>query len=107
MLGDQFVVVWDDGHESYYPLEDLRRGCPCAACSGEPDLFGRIAIGPQQKYRRESFELQNVTTIGNYALQPNWADGHTYGIWTYERLRAACNCGACGAPPPPAASTPK
>jgi DUF971 family protein len=28
-----------------------------------------------------------VETIGNYALQPNWADGHTYGIWTYERLR--------------------
>jgi DUF971 family protein len=91
-LGELFVVIWDDGHESYYPLEELRRACPCAGCSGEPDLFGRMAYGPQQVFRRESFLLQSVEAIGNYALQPNWADGHTYGIWTYERLRAFCPC---------------
>ena len=39
VLGDLFVVVWSDGHESYYPLEELRRACPCAGCSGEPDLY--------------------------------------------------------------------
>jgi DUF971 family protein len=91
VLGDLLVVVWDDGHESYYPLEDLRRACPCAACSGEPDLFGRMAMGPRPTYRPESFQLDSVTQIGNYALQPNWRDGHTYGIWTYERLRAFCS----------------
>ncbi len=53
-----FVVVWDDGHESYYPLEDLRRACPCAVCSGEPDLFGRMYGGAPQRYRPESFILQ-------------------------------------------------
>ena len=94
-LGDLFVVVWDDGHESYYPLEALRRACPCAGCSGEPDLFGRMSQTMKQIYRRESFELHSVEQIGNYALQPNWADGHTYGIWTYERLRAACECDEC------------
>ncbi|MCU1245035.1 MAG: hypothetical protein JWN02_945, partial [Acidobacteria bacterium] len=31
------------------------------------------------------------------ALQPNWADGHTYGIWTYERLREGCPCDECSA----------
>ncbi len=96
VLGDLFVVVWDDGHESYYPLEDLRRGGPCAGCSGEPDLFGRIAMGPKPRFTAASFELQNVSQIGNYALQPNWADGHTYGLWTYDRLRAFCKCGNCG-----------
>ena len=90
ILGDLFVVVWDDGHESYYPLEELRRACPCAVCSGEPDLFGRMAGGLPQRYRPESFVLESVDAIGNYALQPNWADGHTYGIWTFERLRAHC-----------------
>jgi DUF971 family protein len=84
VLGDLLVVVWDDGHESYYPLEELRRACPCAACSGEPDLFGRMAYGPKQQYGPSSFLLRNV--------EPNWLDGHTYGIWTYERLRAACPC---------------
>jgi DUF971 family protein len=90
VLGDLLVVVWDDGHESYYPLEQLRRACPCAACSGEPDLFGRMYGGAPQTYRPDSFRLHSVEPIGNYALQLNWADGHTYGIWTYDRLRAVC-----------------
>jgi DUF971 family protein len=95
VLGDLLVVVWNDGHESYYPLEELRRACPCAACSGEPDLFGRMAMGPKQVYRPESFQLRSIEAIGNYAIQPNWADGHTYGIWTFERLRATCACDEC------------
>jgi DUF971 family protein len=95
VLGSLLVVVWDDGHESYYPLEELRRACPCAACSGEPDLFGRMAGGGPQRYGPRSFELNEVEWIGNYALQPNWADGHTYGIWTFERLREVCPCDVC------------
>lgn len=98
LLGDLLVVVWDDGHESYYPLEDLRRACPCAACSGEPDLFGRMSKGPAPRYTPASFQLASVIPVGNYALQPNWGDDHTYGIWTYERLRAACKCEACVKP---------
>lgn len=95
VIGELFVVVWDDGHESYYPLEALRKACPCAACSGEPDLFGRMSMGPQPVYHPSSFMLRSTERIGNYALQPNWADGHTYGIWTYERLRQFCPCGEC------------
>jgi DUF971 family protein len=94
-LGDLLVVIWDDGHESYYSLEELRRACPCAGCSGEPDLFGRLAMGPKPRYTPSSFQLNSVTTVGNYALQPNWADSHNYGIWTYDRLRAICPCEEC------------
>jgi DUF971 family protein len=97
ILGSLLVVVWNDGHESYYPLEELRRACPCAACSGEPDLFGRMHAGPKPVYRPESFQLRSIETIGNYALQPNWSDGHGYGIWTYERLRQICSCDECSA----------
>lgn len=94
-ISDLLVVVWDDGHESYYPLESLRRACPCAGCSGEPDLFGRVARGPAPNYSPRSFQLVSVDRIGNYALQPNWADGHTYGIWTHDSLRKACPCEEC------------
>jgi DUF971 family protein len=98
VLGSELVVAWDDGHESYYSLERLRRACPCAVCAGEPDLFGRIAKGPAQEYSPGSFELASIDSIGNYGLQPNWSDGHTWGIWTYERLRAFCPCERCSAP---------
>ena len=96
-IGELLVVVWDDGHESYYPLEELRRACPCAACSGEPDLFGRTQRGPAPRYGPRSFDLESVIRVGNYALQPNWADEHSYGIWTYERLREVCACEECAA----------
>jgi DUF971 family protein len=95
VLGNELVVVWGDGHESYYPLEQLRRACPCAGCSGEPDLFGRMQMGPKPRYGPASFELSSVTPVGNYALQPNWADGHNYGIWTFDRLREGCSCEEC------------
>ena len=95
VLGNELVVVWDDGHESYYPLEELRRACPCAGCSGEPDLFGRLSVGPKTQYLPASFQIRSINPIGNYALQPTWMDNHSYGIWTFERLRAICPCQEC------------
>lgn len=73
----------------------LRRACPCAVCSGEPDLFGRMYGGAPQHYSPKSFQLRSVDRVGNYALQPNWADGHDAGIWTFERLRQFCPCDDC------------
>lgn len=95
VLGDELAVVWDDGHESYYPLPDLRKNCPCAVCAGEPDLFGRIAKPPETPLSPASFEAMGVERVGNYGLLVRWADGHSFGIWTLDRLRAACPCERC------------
>src|ERR1700729_2699900 len=27
-------IVWNDGHDSIFPLENLRRACPCDICKG-------------------------------------------------------------------------
>ncbi|HVR42663.1 MAG TPA: DUF971 domain-containing protein [Thermoanaerobaculia bacterium] len=95
LIGSELAIVWDDGHESYYPLEQLRRHCPCAVCSGEPDLFGNVARGPAPRYTDESFEATSVERVGNYGLQIGWKDGHPFGIWTLERLRSLCPCPTC------------
>lgn len=55
-----------------------------------------MSAGPPPRYGPASYQLESITPIGNYAIQPNWLDGHTFGIWTYDRLRALCDCGACG-----------
>lgn len=94
-LGTELVIVWADGHESYYPLETLRRNCPCAACSGEPDLFGRVSKGPEPRYTDDSFRVRSIEPSGNYGIQISWADDHVWGIWTWERLRGSCPCEAC------------
>jgi DUF971 family protein len=30
--------------------------------------------------------------VGNYAIQPTWADGHHTGFYTFARLREECPC---------------
>ena len=85
-IGDELAIVWNDGLESYLPLEMLRRACPCAACGGEPDVLGNIAR-PEVAYTPESFVLRTCENVGGYALQPTWADGHGTGLYTFPYLR--------------------
>ena len=33
--------------------------------------------------------------VGRYALQFNWQDGHSAGIYSWEYLRRMCQCGEC------------
>lgn len=95
IIGDELAVVWSDGHESYYRTEELRRSCPCANCAGEADFFGRLAKGAPSVWTDRSFALLKVEPTGNYALTFHFADGHSWGIWTFDRLRSFCSCLEC------------
>jgi DUF971 family protein len=86
VIGSELAIIWSDGQESYFPLETLRRACPCATCGGEPDVLGRL-IKPKVEYNAESFQLRALQTIGGYALQPTWSDGHSTGLYSWEYLR--------------------
>lgn len=94
-IGTDLVVVWGDGHESYYAFRWLRDHCPCASCSGEPDLFGRLSFGMPQEKSANAYQLASLERVGQYGVQLNWQDGHTWGIWTFDRLRSACSCAEC------------
>jgi DUF971 family protein len=85
-IGDELAIVWNDGMESYFNLEFLRRACPCAACGGEPDVLGKV-VRPNVTYSPESFQLTGFDIVGGYALQPRWADGHSTGIYSFTYLR--------------------
>jgi DUF971 family protein len=86
-VGNELAVVWDDGREDYLPLEKLRRECPCAMCKGERDLLGNVYRGPNRPLTERSFQLVSQRSVGAYALQITWADGHNDGIYSYETLR--------------------
>ena len=101
-VGGDVVVVWGDGHESYFPGEPLRRACTCAECKGEGHLFGRATLPVLKPLRSGAFEPVAVALVGNYGLQVTWGDGHDYGIYTLAELRAACPCAACRAGSAPA-----
>ncbi|RYD60338.1 MAG: DUF971 domain-containing protein [Verrucomicrobiaceae bacterium] len=85
-IGQELAIVWNDGQESYIPLETLRRACPCAVCGGEPDVLGNL-IRPEVTYGPNSFELRSFHVIGGYALQPTWGDGHGTGLYPFAFLR--------------------
>src|SRR6187401_1020431 len=86
IIGNEFALSFADGFEAYLALPMLRRACPCAACQGEPDALGRV-IRPRVELGRGACELQKFETVGGYAIQLFWADGHSTGIYSYTYLQ--------------------
>jgi DUF971 family protein len=86
-IGHELAVKWDDGGENFIPLENLRRACPCAGCKGEMDIMGNLYKNPEQPLTAKAFELVKIASVGGYAIQPAWADGHNTGIYSFEYLR--------------------
>ncbi len=84
-------IVWDDGHVSTYGYRNLRLACPCAACIDE--FTGEKRLDP--KTVPADAHALTTGTIGRYALNFRWSDGHDSGIYTYARLRALCECPQC------------
>jgi DUF971 family protein len=85
---DTLRIVWNDGHESLYPVRVLRLGCLCARC---------IEEGTGRRLLREEdvpvdVKPLNISPVGRYAIAFSWSDGHDTGIYTFENLRSLCPC---------------
>jgi DUF971 family protein len=86
------IIDWSDGRTCRYPVGPLRLACPCAECRGGHENMGRqgdpknlLDLIPLQTYTVDRLEL-----VGNYALQFYWNDGHHTGIYTWEYLYRLC-----------------
>lgn len=77
-------IKWDDRSESLIKLTNLRRACPCAFCNEERDHLGASYI---PIYNDDQVTVMNIKIVGYYALNISWKDGHSTGIYEYERLR--------------------
>jgi len=92
-VGEELAIKWDDDGESFIALETLRRACPCAGCKGEVDVMGNLYKNPEQPLSRQAFQLLRVESVGTYAVQPVWADGHATGIYSFDYLRRVAEAG--------------
>ena len=92
-IGDELAVKWDDGGETFLPLEKLRRACPCAGCKGEVDIMGNVYKSPEKKLGPSSFQLVRHALVGNYAVQLTWADGHDSGLYSFDYLKRVAKGG--------------
>jgi ATP-binding protein involved in chromosome partitioning len=83
-------VLWEDGQRNDFDVRDLRLACRCAQCVEE--MSGRPLLDP--KSVRPDVTPRTITSVGNYAIQVNWSDGHSTGIYSFESLRAFAERGA-------------
>jgi len=86
VIGNEIAIAWEDGMESYIPMERLRAASPSAENTGERDLLGKRHGGTDQT------EFPGVTVkhwrmVGGYAVQFDFSDGHSTGIYPYDFLR--------------------
>ena len=75
-----FEIEWADGVIGKIPHELLRGYCPCATCQGHSGTIRFVEGG--------NFELRDIQTVGNYALQLVWGDRHDGGLYSFRYLRS-------------------
>ncbi len=87
----ELAIRWADDHESVYSVRALRLACACASCIDEWTGAERLdeALVPADVHPIA------IQPVGRYAIRIEWSDGHSTGIYTFERLRSLCPCPAC------------
>lgn len=79
-------IKWDENSESKIGLKYLRDECPCANCKGETILLKTYRPPKPNIFNSEMYKIQNIQTVGGYAIQLSWKDGHNTGIYSWEYL---------------------
>jgi len=77
------VIDWADGHTSLLDVRDLRLACGCAHCVDE--WTGEERLDPTTV--PEDVHPERIESVGRYAIQIRWSDGHDHGIYPFRRLR--------------------
>ncbi|HTL05333.1 MAG TPA: DUF971 domain-containing protein [Gemmatimonadales bacterium] len=89
---DGIRVEWDGaGHTAVFPARELRLACACAECVEE--MSGRRLLQPEQV--PADIRPLRIDLVGTYGIRITWSDGHSTGIYTFERLLHDCPCARC------------
>lgn len=81
------AVEFDDGFRAVIPFDLLRARSPSAEAPPDPPRVG--------------VEVAALEPVGNYAVRPQFSDGHSAGIYSWAVLRAVAEEAAEQPPPPP------
>jgi len=79
------TVEWADDNMSVFPLDALRRACPCAECQGKTvDVI--LPPDEQEEAPRRRWTDVAVEPAGSIGIRIEWDDGHNAGIFRWDRL---------------------
>lgn len=102
--GEGIDVTWSDGHTSHYDFPYLRENCPCAMCNDEREKskkFAGVGTGAGAATPtafpmfKPKLTANSAHSVGNYAVQIQFSDGHSTGIYSFDHLREICPCQEC------------
>lgn len=85
---ENLFIQWNDEKESTISLKYLRDECPCASCKGETILLKTYRPAKSQTFSPEMYLIKSIETVGDYAVQIAWKDGHSTGIYSWDYLQA-------------------
>jgi len=73
-------IAFDDGRRFRFPFEFLRVFSPSAEVRGHGPGQERLQVG------KRNVTIRSVDTVGHYALQPIFSDGHDTGLYSWDYL---------------------
>lgn len=82
-------IVWADGKKSLLDVRALRLACGCAVCVDE--WSGDALLRPDSV--PPDVAPLGIESVGRYAIQIEWSDGHSTGIYPFARLRELADAG--------------
>lgn len=85
LIGSEVAILWQDGTETYYPMEALRAASPSAETTGERDLLGHTH-GGDSRTEYPGVTVTGFQLIGGYAIQFQFSDGHDTGLYAFPYL---------------------
>lgn len=76
----QLEIAFDDGKEFRLPFELLRVYSPSAEVRGHGPGQEVLQVG------KRLVGIESIESVGHYALQPRFDDGHDSGIYSWDYL---------------------
>lgn len=80
------TIEWTDDYVSVFPLHRLRAACPCANCKGHT-IDHIVPPDASDSEPEERWTDLHVEPAGSVGIRITWDDGHSAGIYRWDRLR--------------------
>jgi DUF971 family protein len=93
-------ITWSDAHTSHYDFAYLREHCPCATCREGREKHDQVEANANRgdvalPMFKPKVTARGASAVGSYAIQIEFTDGHSTGIYSFDHLREICPCEAC------------
>jgi DUF971 family protein len=82
-------ITWSAAGTRRLSFFKLRANCPCAGCVDELTGIRTLNVDAIPA----DIAPTRIELCGNYALKIEWNDGHSTGLYTWQRLAEMCAIG--------------